>query len=266
MPWFVMTLSGRNWFISVVLVLSAAAQAQVAPEVRYAEGLVRGFLKLRAMNGDVLAYGDLGQIPHAKYVSNRLVLRFKDGSVHDETVDFSQQRVFKVLNYHLVQSGPAFRIPVDMRIDGSTGKVLVRYTTEDGDEKEESEQFELPPDLANGMIPILLKNFPDGANQTTVSMVAATPKPRLVKLVISPEGEARFSAGGAALDATRYRIKVEIGGVLGLLAPLVGKQPQDSLAWVLKGNAPAFVRMEGPLFADGPSWRIELASPSLQEP
>ena len=83
--------------------------------------------------------------------------------------------------------------------------------------------------------------------------------------MISPEGEAKFSAGGATLKATQYRIKVEIGGVLGLLAPLVGKQPQDSLAWVLKGNAPAFVGLEGPLFMDGPSWRIELASPTWQE-
>jgi hypothetical protein len=83
--------------------------------------VVRGFLKLRAMNGDILAYGDLAQVPHGTRVSNRLVLRFKDGSLHDETVDFSQQRVFKVLNYHLVQSGPAFDVPIDyahQRIDG----------------------------------------------------------------------------------------------------------------------------------------------------
>ncbi len=260
-----MRLSGLSLFLVGILVLSSPAQAQVALDVRHAEGMVRGFLKLRAMNGDILAYGDLEQVPHGKFVTNRLVLRFKDGSLHDETVDFSQQRVFKVLNYHLVQKGPAFKVPIDMRIDGSTGKVLVRYTTEHGKEKEESDQFELPSDLANGMIPILLKNIPDGANQTTVSMIAATPKPRLVKLVISPEGEAKFSAGGPTLKATQYRMKVEIGGVLGVLAPLVGKQPQDSLAWVLKGNAPAFVRMEGPLFMDGPSWRIELASPTWQE-
>ena len=236
----------------------------MAIEVRYAEGLVHGFLKLHAMDGDLLAYGDLAQVPHDKYVSSRLLLRFKDGSLHDETVDYSQDRVFKLLNYHLVQSGPVFKVPIDMRIDGSTGKARVRYTTEEGDEKEESEKFDLPPDLANGMLPVLLKNIPDGANQTTVSMIAATPKPRIVTLAIAPEGAAKFSGGGATLEATRYRIKVEIGGVLGLLAPLVGKQPQDSLAWVLKGNAPAFVRMEGPLFADGPSWRIELASPTLQ--
>ena len=261
-----MTLPGLSLFFAGILILSVPAQAQVAPEVRYAEGLVRGFLKLHAMNGDLLAYGDLAQVPHGKFVSNRLILRFKDGSLHDETVDFSQQRVFKLLNYHLVQSGPVFKVPIDMRINGSTGEVSVRYATEDGDQKEEKDQLELPSDLANGMIPILLKNIPDGANHTTVSMVAATPKPRLVKLVISPEGEAKFAVGRTTLEATQYRIKVEIGGVLGFIAPLFGKQPQDSLAWVLKGDAPAFVRLEGPLFMDGPSWRIELVSPTWQEP
>ena len=130
--------------------------------------------------------------------------------------------------------------------------------------KEEGDRLDLPPDLANGMIPVLLKNIPDGTKQTTVSMVAATPKPRLVTLVITPEGEAKFLAGGVSHEATQYRIKVEIGGVLGFLAPLVGKQPEDSHAWVLEGDAPLFVRLEGPLFMGGPSWRIEPASPVWQ--
>jgi hypothetical protein len=86
----------------------------------------------------------------------------------------------------------------------------------------------------------------------------------LVKLVIAPEGEATFLAGGASRKATQYLIRVEIGGIAGFLAPLLGKQPQDSHAWVLDGDAPAFVRLEGPLFMDGPSWRIEPVSPVWQ--
>jgi hypothetical protein len=91
--------------------------------------------------------------------------------------------------------------------------------------------------------------------------VAATPKPRLVKLMISPEGEAKVLAGGAVHIAKHYRIKVDIGGIRGFIAPLLGKQPEDSHAWILGGDAPAFVRIEGPLFIGGPSWRIEPANP-----
>ena len=77
--------------------------------------------------------------------------------------------------------------------------------------------------------------------------------------------DAKVLAGGVNLKATQYRVKVEIGGIIGFLAPLVGKQPQDSHAWIVEGDAPAFVRLEGPFFAGGPSWRIEPANPVWQE-
>jgi hypothetical protein len=42
---------------------------------------------------------------------------------------------------------------------------------------------------------------------------------------------------------------------------LLGKQPSDAHVWILDGDAPAFVRAEQPLYAGGPVWRIDLASP-----
>ena len=56
-------------------------------------------------------------------------------------------------------------------------------------------------------------------------------------------------------------MKIEIGGLAGLVAPLFGKQPEDSHVWILGGEAPAFVKFEGPLAFGTPPWRIELASP-----
>jgi hypothetical protein len=56
-------------------------------------------------------------------------------------------------------------------------------------------------------------------------------------------------------------LKIDIGGLKGLLAPLAGKQPPDSHVWILDGEAPAFVKSEQQLFMDGPLWRIELVSP-----
>ena len=60
----------------------------------------------------------------------------------------------------------------------------------------------------------------------------------------------------------RYLVKVKIGGIAGLLAPLLGKQPADMQIWVLGGEAPAFVKFEGPLYNGGPIWRVELAAPA----
>jgi hypothetical protein len=82
-----------------------------------------------------------------------------------------------------------------------------------------------------------------------------------VKLTLSVAGEETFSTGGMSRKATHYVVKIEIGGLTGLVAPLVGKQPPDSHVWVLGGEAPAFVKSEGPLFLGGPVWRIELVSP-----
>ena len=124
-----------------------------------------------------------------------------------------------------------------------------------------SERLDLPPDVANGLLLTLLKNLPSDASQTKVSMVAATPKPRLVKLAIAPLGEQPFSIGGSSRKATHYVVQVEIGGAAGLVAPLLGKQPPDTHVWILGGEAPAFVKLERPLYFGGPIWRIELVSP-----
>ena len=255
----------RSW--SLALLLASAAllppgTLSAAPvAVRHTEGLVHGFLVLRTLEGDTLADGDLIQVAHGDRVTNHLMFRFRDGSVRDETAIFSQRGNFRLLNYHLVQKGPAFQRPMEVLVDNATGQVRVRYTDEDAKEKVISDRLELPPDVANGMIFTLLKNVrPDGP-PTAVSMVAATPKPRLVKLVVTPRGEEPFSIGGSRRKAIHYVIKVEIGGVAGVVAPLLGKQPPDIHVWILGGEAPAFVKSEGPLYLGGPIWRIELTSP-----
>jgi hypothetical protein len=140
--------------------------------------------------------------------------------------------------------------------------VKVRYTDDDGNEKLANERLALPADVANGLLPTLLRNVTRGVPSITVSLVVATPKPQLVKLEVSPEGEDTFSIGGLKLKATRYVVKMKIGGVAGLVAPLLDKQPPDSHVWVMGGNAPSFVKAEAPFFSGGPIWRIEFASPS----
>ena len=229
--------------------------------VRHPEGLVHGFLVLRTLEGKTLADGDLIQVARGDRVTSEVVFHFKDGSVHDETVVFSQRHSFRLLSDHIVQKGPTFQRPLEVSINGSTGQISVHYTDDDGKEKVATDRLELPPDLANGLVPTLLKNVPPNVAQTTLSMVAATPKPRLVKLTIAPQGEDPFLIGDYRRTARHYVVKVEIGGVTGLVAPLLGKQPPDTHVWILGGEAPTFVKAEGPLFLGGPIWRIELASP-----
>ena len=229
--------------------------------VRYAEGVVHGFLVLRTLDGAALADGDLLQTTRGTRVTTRVVFHFKDGSIHDETAVYSQRQRFQLISDRLVQKGPTFPQALEMSIDGVSGQVTVRYSTEHGEQKVESEHIDVPSDLSNGMIPTLLKNVRPEAPPKTLSLIAATPKPRLVKLAVTAAGQERFSTGGSSRTATHYVLKVEIGGVAGLLAPLVGKQPPDSHVWILGGKVPAFVKSEQPLYPGGPVWRIELVSP-----
>jgi hypothetical protein len=253
--------TGLAFLVACATLLQPGAMPAAPVAVRHTEGLLHGFLVLRTLAGDALADGDLTQVARGDRVTIRLVFRFKDGSVHDDTAVFSQRRDFRLLSDHLVQKGPAFQHPMEISIDGSTGQVTVRNTDNDGKEKVMTERLNLPPDVANGMVLTLLKNIRSDASQTKVSMVAATPKPRLVKLAIAPQGEEPFSVGGSSRKATHYVVKVEIGGAAGLVAPLLGKQPPDTHVWILGGEAPAFVKSEGPLYFGGPIWQIEPVSP-----
>jgi hypothetical protein len=243
------------------VVLWTGALGAEPVSVRYPEGLVHGFLSLKTLEGSLLADGDLLQVARGVRVTSRLVFHFKDGSVHDETAVFSQRRQFRLVSDRLVQKGPSFPRPLEMSVDAGGGQVTVRYTDDRAQPRVESKRLDLPADLANGLILTLLKNARSGAPLRQVSLVIADPKPRLVKLGITATGEDAFTVAGAGRHAMHYVLKVQIGGISGVLAPLVGKQPPDSHVWILGGEAPAFVRSEQPLYAGGPLWRIELVGP-----
>jgi hypothetical protein len=240
----------RSWALAGLLIwallLPSSVLSQSAVVVRYTGGLVHGLLVLRTLEGNVLADGEVTEVAHGDRVTSHLILRFRDGSTNEDTAVFSQRHTFRPLSDHLIQKGPAFKQPPDVSVDRSTGQVTVRYTDNDGKEKTVTDhRLKLPADVSNGMVLTLLKNIRPDVPLTTLSMIAAAPKPRLVKLLISPEGEESFSAGGLAHKATRYIVKVDIGGVAGVVAPILGKQPEDTHIWILGGDAPSFVKLEG---------------------
>jgi len=258
-------IAARNRLVGLVLAValaSAGADLRAEPvPVRYVEGLVHGFLVLRTLDGRAIADGDLSQVATGSQVTARVTFRFRDGSVHDETAVYTQREQFRLVSYRLVQRGATFPQPLEMSIEAASGQVTVRYTDDEGEAKTASERLDLPADVANGLVSTLLKNVRPGS-VPSLSYVAATPKPRLVKLEIAAAAPDRFSVGRRGRSATHYVVKVEIGGVSGLIAPLVGKQPPDAHVWIMGGDTPAFVKAEQALYTGGPVWRIELTSPA----
>jgi hypothetical protein len=259
--WTTLPLQCRLFlFLSFTITIPLVAGAQL--RVLHQEGSLHGFLALSSLEGEVLASGDLIQAVHGNRVTAHLVFHFKDGSLHEETAVYSQHSVFRLLSYHLVQKGPSFPRTLDLQTDIPKGTVRVQYTDKDHPQQIKSEHMDLPLNLANGLTATLFKNIPAQGGETKLSMIVATPKPRLVTLAITSLGEDLFSIAGSKRKATHFVAKVELGGVAGVVAPLVGKKPADINVWVSSGDGPAFLRSENQLFADGPVWRIELTSPT----
>lgn len=240
--------------VLVLLLLFHARLAGADPlPVVYTEGISRGFPVLRALNGEKLAQGDMTQIPRGDQVESRLVFRFKDGSLYDERVVFSQREVFTLLSYRIVQRGPSFPETLDASVDRATGRYAVRYRAdEDSPEETLSGDVVLPGDVYNGLLSTLMKNLPAGDSRV-VQVVAFTPKPRLVKMLLTPAAEDPVTVNDAAVLATRFLIRPQ----LGLFASLLVTDIPDVKCWIAGGEAPAFLRFEGPLYFMGPIWRID---------
>jgi hypothetical protein len=192
-------------------------------------------------------------------VTSRVVFHFRDGSRDDETTVFTQRGTFRLINDHHIQRGPSFPKPLDVLIDAVTGQIT--SFSEDG--KITREHLDLPPDVSNGLPPNLLLNILPSTSETKLSFVAPTAKPRLISVSIKPAGEVPFSVGGTSRKAVDYVLHVQLGGLAGVIAPIIGKQPPDYHIWILEGAAPAFIREEGQLYEGGPVWRIEQISPTF---
>jgi hypothetical protein len=229
--------------------------------VRHPQGTIHGFLQMRSADGQIIAAGDIVQVVHGDEVTAHSLFNFKDGSVDDETAVYSQRGAFRLITDHHVQKGPFFPHPADVLIDTRNHQVTARSIGKDGKEEVKTSHVDMPLDLANGIVSTLVANIKSGTAQTTLPMLVLTPKPRVVKLIVSPRGEEPFSVVGSARKAIHYEIKIEIGGIVGMVAPLVGKAPPNIDLWVIGGLAPTFVREKGPTYQDGPILTIELTSP-----
>ena len=210
--------------------------------VRYPEGLVHGFLVLRTLDGRTSRRrrsqsGGERRAGHGAAdlsIPRRLGAR-RDGGLH-------AARAFPAGELPAGAEGPvvsATARDVDRRRHGA-GATCATPTTKVST-KTESERMELPADLANGLVSTLLKNVRPEAPPCSLSYVAATPKPRLVKLEIATAAPDRFSTGRRGRLATHYVVKVEIGG-LGGLHRAAGRQAAAGLARVDSGRRRAGVR------------------------
>ncbi len=159
-------------------------------------------------------------------------------------------------------NGPFFARPVDFSVEAATGTATTRTADKNGNINVESEHINLPDDLANGFVGTLLLNVPPNTTPFRVGILTPIFGGRLIRILISPEGEQSFQETGQALKATVFRIHPELGGIVGLIAPLIGLQPKDVMVWVQR-EEPAVVRILGQIGGYGPVFSSELEGTSF---
>ncbi len=245
--------------------LTPLAHAAPVPVVNQ-QGATHGFLLVRSEAGKMLGFGEYSQLAKGDRVTGRLTLHFKDGSLDDETTIYTQNSVFRLVSDHHIQRGPFFPKPIDMRILAN-GDVTSRTTGPDGKSKVESSHVDAPADLANGLVYVLLLNVRSTGPKFSLGYLAPRDNGRLIQLDIAPDGQQNFSCViGFRCKASVFRLKLKLGGLTGLVAPLVGKQPSDIFVWVLEGESPALVREVGQLAEDGPVVSLEMAGAIFTHP
>jgi hypothetical protein len=190
-----------------------------------------------------------------------MVFHFKDGSIFDEKVTYTQHGVYALKNYTLSKRGPAFEMDTEISMTPATGAYRVKTKDrKSGEEKIDEGKLHMPADLYNGMILTVVKDLAKGAGET-IHYMAFTPTPRMIELELLPVGEQSITIGELPKTAIHYALKPRLGMWLKMFAKLTGRTPEDSHAWILSDEVPAFVKFEGSLTTPGPVWRIELVSP-----
>jgi hypothetical protein len=263
-------LAKQATFLSVALLafvallalnlIGSTTSAQQIPVI-HQRGALQGLLLLKNGEGRDIAIGDQTQEVEGNEVHSRLIFRFRDGSIDDETTVYRQDSVFQLIRDHHIQKGPSFPHPIDVTIDVPASKVTWIETSHKKSQAK-SQHMDLPSDLANGMISLLVEDFPHKDSERKVSYLVPGSKPRIVQLSVTPEGTDRVLVGWSGRRVAQYDVHFEIGGIAGVVAHVFGKQPPDIHLWALEGTIPQLVKLVGPLYEQGPIWTMTQTAPT----
>ena len=244
-----------------LVAISRAIDAATVP-VLFSEGVTRGFLVVHDVRGSIVAHGDLVQTVKDGEIDKRMTLNFKDGSILDEKVTYTQERGFALKTYRLTEKGPTFDADTEISLNRPTGAYRVsKRDHKGGQEKIDEGTIELPTDVYNGMLMTIVKDLPPGANHT-VHFVAFTPQPRIIEIEFVPLAEReKVKIGELTRSAVHYVMKPKLGVWLKLFATVLRRVPPDLHAWILPDEIPTFVAFEGLVGTTDDVWRIEAISP-----
>jgi len=184
--------------VMVAAFLSAHQMAAEPVRMRVPEGPAHGFLAPSEAERTI-AHGELIQWLERGVIVSRLIFRFDDGSLYEEVVRFTQQPVFRIRSYKLVQHGPSFKMATEVAFDRS-GRYQATVKTPEKEPERDSGTIEIPADVSNGLTSILLKNLKPGTSVKT-HLLTFRPKPLALELELAAEGSDHYWIGSEAGSA-----------------------------------------------------------------
>src|SRR6202034_424535 len=126
--------------------------------VKHIQYPMHRLMMARLETGKIIASGEFSQVVQGDEVTMRMIYRFVDGSIDDETTTYRQQGTFRLVRNHHIEKGPFFAKPTDFALEAATGTATTRTTDRNGKIRAQSEHIDLPDDLANGFVGTLLLN------------------------------------------------------------------------------------------------------------
>jgi hypothetical protein len=249
--------------LAIALCRPAAHAEQIT--VKHVQLPLHRFMVARSEAGQIIANVEFSQAVQSDQVTMHVSYRFVDGSIDDEETTYTQRGTSRLVRNHHIQKGPFFAEPVDFTVEAATGIVTSRTIEKNGKMHVESKHINLPDDLANGFVGTLLLNVPHNTAPFRVGMLAPVGGGRLIRLLISPEEEQTVQLSGRSLKATVFRVHPELGGIVSVIARLLGIQPKDVMVWVLEGEEPAVAVVVGQLGGSGPVVSADLVGTSFDK-
>jgi len=255
-----------DWLVASLLAIALCRPAAHAEQitVKHVQLPMHRFMVTRSESGQIIADVEFSQAVQGDQVTMHVIYRFVDGSIDDEETTYMQQGTFRLVRDHHIQIGPFFSKPLDFSVDASTD-MLTSRTDKNGKIHVESKHMHLPDDLANGIVGTLLLNVPHNTTPFRVGMLTPVAGGRLIRLLISPEEEQTVHLAGQTVKATVFRVHPELGGIVSVIARLLGLQPKDVMVWVLEGDEPAVAVVVGQLGGSGPVVSADLVGASFDK-
>jgi hypothetical protein len=262
--------SRRSWIGSSAIVamfalvlsggpLSAAAGRESGDPIglKWTEGDVAGMTPILSPDGSkTIGFIEYHQNRRGDRLFATRVARFSDGSSDEDSVEARVGKTLEALRGRSIIRDKKGTPIVDITIDVRAGRIT-GFSGVGKDRETYDETVELPPGTYWGpLIFIVVKNFEQNSTdgRLVFRTVAPTPKPRVIDLELTREGETVVTRPGGQLDVVRFSMKPTINF---LIDPIVQRIAPETRFFVKPGKPPALARYEGPRNYAGQEIRLE---------